>query len=256
MNAKSPTVVAGIFFKFLLFLGIFLAAYFFFVIMGNALGVFSLLPYESPFANAVTDGMNRPVFVIDPGHGGIDGGALAPDGTPEKEINLSLSLMLGEFLEAAGAEVVYTRTDDVMLETPGAPTKKSGDVMARVAVAKNNPDADFVSIHMNKFPQKQYKGLQVFFSDNHAESELLAHSVQENVARYLQPDNNRSAKKAGSEIYVLDRIQTPAILIECGFLSNDEEYRLLKSEDYLRRLAFIIAHSLLEKGEQTITTGE
>lgn len=246
MKTKNPYGIAGIFLKFLLFLGIFLSAYFFFVHMGNALGVFSFFPYEPPFANAMDETQAHPIFVIDPGHGGLDGGAIASDGTCEKEINLSLSLMLGEFLEASGARVVYTRTEDLMLETPGAPTKKSGDVMARVALAKSNPDATFVSIHMNKFPQKQYKGLQVFFSDNHPESELIAHRVQETVARYLQPDNNRSVKKAGSEIYVLDRIQGPAILIECGFLSNDEECRLLKSEDYLRRMAFVLARALLQ----------
>lgn len=246
MFHKDERSVTGIFFQFLLFLGIFLSAYFFFVIMGSALGVFIYQPEESVLGNYQPD-ENYPVFVIDPGHGGMDGGAIADDGTCEKDLNLSFSLRLGEYLESAGAKVVFTRTEDIMLEYPGAPTKKSGDVMRRVLIAKEHPEAVFVSIHMNKFPQTQYRGLQVFYSDNHKESEKIAGKIQENVIHYLQQENQREAKSVGNEIFVLDRLQSPAVLIECGFLSNPDELKLLQNDVYLSRLAFIVAHSLLSQ---------
>ncbi len=236
---------------FVLFLSLFLSAYFIFVLMGGILGVFSPLPLPDDLpVGTLFHSDPCAVFVLDAGHGGMDSGAVATDGTCEKNINLALTQRIGEYLEAAGARVVYSRDSDVLLETPGAPTKKSGDVMARVRKAKENPDAVFVSIHMNKFPQEQYKGLQVFYSPNHVRSTKIAVALQQHVVENLQPENNRAAKKAGSEIFVLDRIPTPAILVECGFLSNREELSLLKNEGYQSSLAFVIAHSLLQSATE------
>ena len=120
--------------------------------------------------------------------------------------------------------------------------------MARVAVSKNNPRSVFISLHMNKFPQEQYRGLQVFYSDNNPKSQLLAQGIQQSVALHLQPDNQREPKCVSHQIFVLDRIQAPAVLIECGFLSNPQELILLKNDAYLRMMAFVLSHTLLQNG--------
>jgi len=193
------------------------------------------------FSNTYT---SKGKIIIDPGHGGDDGGAVSANGDKEKDLCLDYSLFLGDILRSMGYEVILTRDTDLMLETPGAPTKKSGDVTARVKVANNNPEAFFVSIHMNKFPQSKYSGLQVFYSKNHNKSELLANRIQDRVVTDLQPWNNRLPKLSAGDIFVLDRITSPAVLIECGFLSNEKELMLLKSEEYRRQMCFIIAHAL------------
>lgn len=247
-RAKKQSVLVFMF-KFVLIICLFFSAYVLFVMLGNVLGVIKFFP--DPDSNAVYKNADQGsdagsyVFIIDPGHGGADGGALGINGEEEKEFNLAISLKIGEFLSRAGAKVIFTRTEDVMLSLPGAPTKKSGDVAARVRIARANPDAVFVSVHQNKFPVEKYSGLQVFYSVNDRLSYVYAEAVRNAVVRYLQPDNARASKPAGSSIYVLDRISTPAILIECGFLSNPAELGLLGSESYRERLAFVIAHSLL-----------
>ena len=182
--------------------------------------------------------------IIDPGHGGADGGAVSEKGDKEKDFCLEYSLTLGAYLQSMGYEVLYTRDSDVMLESTGASTKKGADLKARVKLAKENPDAVFVSIHMNKFPQTKYSGLQVFYSKNDYRSELVATLIQNRICKDLQPQNTRSVKAAGGDIFVLDRILSPAILIECGFLSNENELLLLKSEEYQKQMCFVIAHAL------------
>ena len=187
---------------------------------------------------------NLPVVILDAGHGGVDSGAVSRDGTEEKHLNLALTKKLGAILEASGVRVVYTRTDDVLLTCDGAPTRKTGDLMARVNTAKENPEAIFVSIHMNTLPQTRYSGLQTFYTDNHTLNRALAQVIQNN-AKLVQKENRREAKDAKSAVYILDRIQNPAVLVECGFLSNPEECALLQQDDYQNRLAFVLAHSIL-----------
>ena len=233
-------------FKFCLFLALFLCAYICFALMGNVLGVFRPVEVVAPLGVPGFSPAYSLSFIIDPGHGGEDAGALASDGTKEKDINLAIARHLGDFLHYSGTEVLFTRQEDVLLDYPDAPNKKSGDLMARVSVSKNSPHSVFVSLHMNKFPQERYHGLQVFYSHNHPQSQLLAQSIQENAALYLQPDNHREPKCVSHQIYVLDRIQAPAVLIECGFLSNPQELALLKNDAYLRRMAFVLSHTLLQ----------
>jgi len=180
-------------------------------------------------------------FIIDPGHGGRDGGASAADGTIEKELNLALAAVLRDTLDILGYDAVMTRTDDLMLSDSGSGTNKLRDLRARVNIAKANPDALFVSIHMNKFPNPLYSGLQVWYSPNHPSGEKTARMIQTGYKTYISPENNREIKKAGSNIFILDRIKNPAVLVECGFLSNASEARRLSDSAYQKKLALVIA---------------
>ncbi len=194
----------------------------------------------------------KPVFsvVIDPGHGGRDGGASSNDGTSEKELNLELSRSMSDFLFLCGVENTMTRRDDSLVCDENAPELKGKikmtDLKNRLEIAESNPSGVFVSIHMNKFPIEKYKGLQVYYSVNNEKSEELAKSVQENVKNIMQPQNDRRIKAAGSNIFLLDRITLPAILIECGFLSNNEEAKLLSTNEYRTKLSLIIAESIIQ----------
>lgn len=181
--------------------------------------------------------------ILDAGHGGEDGGAVGKDGTAEKELNLSIATMLSDMLRASGVKVIMTRTEDVLLYDRNVDykgRKKSLDLRARLEVANANPDALFVSIHMNAFPNKKYSGLQVYYSKNAGESRALAENIQSTVKTLLQPENDRKIKKAGSSIYLLDRAPGIAVLVECGFLSNDEECEKLCTVKYRRQLAFAL----------------
>ena len=181
-----------------------------------------------------------PVIIIDAGHGGADGGAVASDGTREKDINLNIAKDVRALLVSLGFECVMTREEDVMLSDGSGGSAKMSDLKQRVALT-DGKDCIFVSIHQNKFPQDTCSGTQVYYSKNDPNSETLANAVQECVRTYVQPLNTRRTKPAGSEIFVLDRCRVPAILIECGFLSNPAELLKLKDTEYQKKLSCAIA---------------
>ncbi len=191
-------------------------------------------------------GTSPHTVIIDAGHGGEDGGASSADGTKEKDLNLSVALNLGKLLESNGFSVVYTRKDDSMLYATSEGSKKMQDLKNRLNVAEENEDAVFISIHMNKFSQEKYSGLQVFYSNNNKESEHLANIIQSNTKEFQQNENNREIKSAGSNIYLLNNINNPAVLVECGFLSNSNECEKLKDETYRKEIALVIYSSLIE----------
>ena len=187
--------------------------------------------------------------VIDAGHGGEDGGTSSATGLVEKDLNLEISSMLCDMLRANGINVIMTREDDRLLYDRNVDyhgRKKVLDLAARLNVSQKTENSIFVSIHMNSFPQTQYQGLQVYYSGNHKDSKIIADIVQRNISSLLQPKNNRKTKSAGSSIYLLDRITAPAVLIECGFISNAEECAKLKSEIYQRQMSLVIANSVAE----------
>lgn len=191
--------------------------------------------------------------VLDAGHGGEDGGASSADGILEKELNLAITKQIGAELERQGVSVIYTRTEDILLYDRNVDykgRKKLLDLAARLKIARETENSLFVSIHMNSFPQKQYNGLQVYYSAHHPLSQVLALSIQNNVKKNLDPNNGRKIKKADSAIYLLDRNDKPAILIECGFLSNDEEAKHLATEEYQKKLSSLIAESIIETMEK------
>ena len=151
-----------------------------------------------------------------------------------------------------GLNVEMTRTEDTLLYdmyndlSDYSGQKKTYDLKNRVRFAKESECGLFCSIHMNKFAQSEYSGLQVYFSPNDSDSITAALRIQEAVADNLQKDNEREIKRAGSNIYVLHRSQMPAVLVECGFLSNEKDLSDLKDEKYRKKLAFTLASAMTE----------
>ena len=188
---------------------------------------------------------NQKNILIDPGHGGEDPGASEND-IIEKHLNLDVSLKLNSFLTGAGYSTFLTRTEDKLLYKQGEENrKKFFDLRNREEIANTYENSLFVSIHMNKFPASYCKGLQTFYSENNPESKIIANSVQENI-RFLQTDNKRAIKSGNQTIYLLEKLQMPAVLIECGFVSNPEEAKLLINEDYQKALALSIYCGIAE----------
>lgn len=190
--------------------------------------------------------------VLDAGHGGEDGGACSADGIVEKDLNLALTLHLGEMLQANGIRVVYTRKEDSLLYDKNADyqgRKKMLDMAERLRITQEAGDCIFVSIHMNTHPLTSCKGLQVWYSENNTESIELAQRIQANV-KALQPQNTRLVKPSNGTIYLLRQLECPAVLVECGFLSNPEEARQLNDEAYRAQLALVLFASIVESRTQ------
>ena len=185
--------------------------------------------------------------VIDAGHGGEDGGASSAAGLVEKNVNLAVSFALRDLLEAAGVPVVMTRTEDKLLYDRNVNyqgRKKVLDLAARRLVAEKTAaeyggDCLFISIHMNAFPQPQYSGMQVWYGTGDPRSADAAETIQA-ASLPILPHNHRKIKPAGSNIYLLDRIKTPAVLVECGFLSNPDEAARLGETAYQNAIAAAI----------------
>ena len=180
-----------------------------------------------------------PTIIIDAGHGGFDGGTSSDDGIIEKDINLKISLYLCEYLNFFGFNTILTREKDESLESDGLSTireKKSSDIHNRMDLMEKTDNALFVSIHQNHYSVEKYYGLQVFYSPNFSdESSQLAQSIQETVTELLQQDNERQIKKCGTSVYLMYNAVKPAVLVECGFLSNHNESQLLKTEEYQKK---------------------
>lgn len=192
---------------------------------------------------------STPTVIIDAGHGGEDGGAVGSDGTFEKDLNLDIALLLGDLLRERGVNVIMTRTEDILLYDRNVDfkgRKKALDLKARMDISKNNPGAIFVSIHMNAFTQKKYDGLQVYYPMSDENSMRLAQIIQDCTRELLQPNNQRKPKAAGSNIFLLNGNPNTAVLIECGFLSNDAECARLNDPEYRRALAQLFCDSIFK----------
>lgn len=194
-----------------------------------------------------------PKIIVDAGHGGFDGGAEGFTGTVEKDINLPIALKVRDMLSLFGFEVIMTRESDISTcdeEISGIANQKTSDILNRFALIEANPDAAFLSIHQNKFPDSSQFGAQMFYGPKSGESELLAGILQQNFREMLQPENERQVKEATDSVYLLYHSPVPSVLIECGFLSNPHEEALLKDEKYQNQIAFVIAASVLQYTEQ------
>ena len=187
----------------------------------------------------------RITVILDAGHGGIDSGANVGE-VFEKNLNLQIVQEIERFIKLYDVDVVLTRTSDSLLADIDSKNKKREDLLNRVKVANEYESPVFISIHMNKFPQSKYKGLQVFYSNNNPYSEALALKLQSNNKLLLEPYNERSVKRAGTSIYVLDRLRCPAVMIECGFISNEDDIQKLSDTNYQKKLAFVIASTIIE----------
>ena len=187
-------------------------------------------------------------IILDAGHGGEDCGACGADGSLEKDVNLALALEIGRQLTESGYTVIYTRTEDKMLYSAEENVKglrKISDLKNRVAVAKEHPQSTFISIHTNSFGDSRYKGLQVYYSTNSDSSRVLAERIQGSVRSGLQTDNERTVKR-GDKLYLLKNIESPAVIIECGFMSNEEECKKLSEKEYQKQLSFSIVCGIIE----------
>ena len=186
-----------------------------------------------------------PCIIIDAGHGGFDGGASTDDGYPEKHINLSISIYLSDYLTALGYETLLTRTIDESLEDSGLSTirkRKTSDLHNRMKIMEETENAIYISIHQNHYSQEKYRGMQVFYSPSFSdESSALAESIQSYTVNALQPDNTRKIKECTSSVFLIYKAVKPAVLVECGFLSNEEEAELLQTEKYQKNIALCIA---------------
>ena len=187
--------------------------------------------------------------ILDPGHGGEDGGAVGAGDVYEKDLNLAIAKEVESYLKMNGISVICTRNEDILLYDRNVDykgRKKMLDLAARLKISRETENSVFVSIHMNAFPQTQYSGLQVYYSPNDDTSADLAALIQNNTKSLLQPTNTRKIKPASSNIYLLDRITTPAVLVECGFLSNAEECALLSDAEYRQKLSLILATAIAQ----------
>ena len=184
--------------------------------------------------------------IIDAGHGGIDGGATSLSGVLESKINLDIALKLDDLLHLLGINTVMTRCDDCSLHTSGftISAQKVSDLKRRVEIVNNIEKAVLISIHQNYFPDSRYYGAQVFYAPTEG-SGVLAKNMQDYFVRMLNIGSNRQCKKA-SGIYLLEKINCPGVLVECGFLSNFEEEADLLTEHYQRKICCIIAISVLD----------
>ncbi|MBR6378285.1 MAG: N-acetylmuramoyl-L-alanine amidase [Oscillospiraceae bacterium] len=186
-----------------------------------------------------------PTVVVDPGHGGEDGGAVSLTGRRESEINLEISLRVRDLLGFLGFPVVMTRQTDVSIHSPQAATlseRKVSDLKNRVKLVGEQGDAVLLSIHQNIYSEGIYRGAQVFYGPSRG-SQRLAEELQGLFTSRLDPSNHRQAKEIQS-IYLLNNIRCPGVLIECGFLSNPAEEALLQREDHQKKLSAVICAGL------------
>lgn len=194
--------------------------------------------------NGNVESDSRFTIIIDAGHGGEDPGAVA-NGLCEKDINLLLAKKLESLFSVCDYNIVLTRKEDVLLYNAGQENKKKQyDLKNRAEIASSYENSVFVSIHMNKFYLTSCKGAQVFYGNN-PKSQSLAEYIQASI-KLLQSDNERKAKNGASTVYLLERLKCPTVLVECGFLSNENDANMLSDEEYTDELAVLIYKGLIE----------
>lgn len=189
------------------------------------------------------------VIVVDAGHGEPDGGAVSADGVKESDLNLQIALKLEDALLEEGIDVVMTRQDENNIAPPEKQSSiremKVADIDKRIEIT-NSSDADMlISIHMNQFSASQYRGWQTFYQKGSEESKRIAESIQEEIKKSVQRENSRTALKI-ENIKLIDHAKIPAVIVECGFLSNEEEKNLLQQEDYQEKLVRGIVNGILK----------
>lgn len=199
-----------------------------------AIVVFTGLLLYTGQATDAAAGKAAVTVVIDPGHGGVDGGAEADDGTPEKNINLNIALKLKQLAENDGWNVIMTREEDTGLYSEQNSTirsKKTEDLKKRKEIFDSSAADAAVSIHLNSYTaDRSVRGAQVFYADGSEESKMLAECIQDQM-------KNRRKAMAKSDVLILQQAKVPTVIAECGFLSNYEESRKLRTDEYQNKLA-------------------
>ena len=219
-----------------------------------SLGVYAIIDLQRPnnikediTVNATP--ITNKVVIIDAGHGLPDQGAVGFNGTTEQAINLSIALKLQKIIEQSGAKVILTRSDEngiYSLDSSSIRNKKVRDIKNRVEIGNNSNAYVFISIHLNKYPPSEiYRGWQTFYQKSNEDSKNLATILQSSIDKNIEFDNNRSPLPI-SNVYIMDHVTVPSVIIECGFLSNKEEAELLKTDNYQNKLAWGIYTGLQE----------
>ncbi|MDF2684925.1 MAG: cell wall hydrolase/autolysin [Clostridia bacterium] len=211
---------------------IFKKRYFFYILILIIIILLSITAYSE----------NNPVYIIiDPGHGGRDSGAVAADGTLEKELNLSVALNLRDFFQAAGYNTVMTRETDTDTDGDGIEKfNKSKDILNRIKYTEKYPNSIYISVHMNSSDSSQNKGFQVFYGWKNENSKNLAQSIYNIIKKADAVNRLRDVKKSPDTVYIFRNVTVPAVLVECGFIRNREDFVLLADEEYQKTIAFIL----------------
>jgi N-acetylmuramoyl-L-alanine amidase len=183
----------------------------------------------------------RKTVVVDAGHGGVDGGATSCTGVLESQFNLEIAQKLNDLLNLLGINTVMIRNTDCSVYTEGETIaqKKVSDLKERVRIVNSTDNCILVSIHQNLFSDGKYSGAQVFYGPTEG-SQMIAKSMQTSFIKTLNPHSHRQEKKADS-IYLMQHINCPGVLVECGFLSNPQEEYLLRTKDYQQKVCCVIA---------------
>ena len=184
--------------------------------------------------------------IIDPGHGGIDVGTVGIDGSLEKNINLSISLDLYDFLMVSGINTVLTRDGDYEMYRAGEQRTKS-DLYNRMDYINSVPNSILISIHQNHFENEAEWGTQVWYSPNDEISPTLADKILQSVKKNIQPENKRENKVSDNSYYILYKAQKPSVMVECGFVSNENENKRLQDKEYQRDMAYSILAGICEE---------
>ena len=190
-------------------------------------------------------GEEKTCIVIDAGHGGTDPGKIGINGKKEKDINLQIAKELKKKLEKEGIEVVMTRESDEGLYNSSSRNKKVDDMKKRCKIIDEAKPVFTISIHQNSYPEEYVKGAQVFYFGQSQEGKELAEILQESMVQQLDKENHRTAK-ANESYYLLKKTESPTVIVECGFLSNSEEAKLLADKDYQKKVAEAI-HTGIKK---------
>jgi len=210
------------------------------VIIGLLLAILvsGILVISAMPTDITTAGLNPEIIVVDAGHGGMDGGGVGIDGTPEKDLNLQIAKKLEAVLTQNGYRVVMTRCEDVSLHEEGKTTvrsQKNSDLKNRANIANSEKAILFVSIHMNKYESPDVKGAQVFYRKNDPTGAQYAGSIMTELKK-IDSKNHRMEKPLPNKNLTFSKLQIPGVLVECGFISNEEELQKLKDETYQQKL--------------------
>lgn len=184
-------------------------------------------------------------IVIDVGHGGFDPGKIGVSGCYEKDINLQIAEKLKVFLEMEDIEIILTREDDTGLYEESDTNKKTTDMRNRVSLIEENSPVLTVSIHQNSYSDESIKGAQTFYYSGSTESQELARLIQARLVNTLDKTNHRK-EKANDSYYILKNTSSPIVIVECGFLSNWEECKLLESDYYQEKVAWAIYMGIMQ----------
>lgn len=191
---------------------------------------------------------DTPKIIIDAGHGGEDGGAVVQDNIVEKDINLAIAQKTNEFLSLLGFQTYMVRDSDKLIYDSDSKTqrqKKNSDLRNRLSLMNKFENCLYISIHQNKYEDSRIWGAQTFYSPNDEKSPILAEFIQSSIISLTQPNNKRTIKKTGTNVFVIYNATKPAIMVECGFMSNNDELLKLKDNNYQNQMSFSISNGIL-----------